>query len=146
MLCVRKTQVQTCPEPLINKLTQWLSDWHRNKLEWEVLFTNCHHELRMKQAQLREGISRERRKERERVRNYEWTGTTLCLAVWSALLRALSRGCCSPTDETGELWVLSCFCLLVNYPFASCHKNSVLLFVDWHKCFIDTFRSDKFTD
>ncbi|TDH10497.1 hypothetical protein EPR50_G00075920 [Perca flavescens] len=43
------------------------------------------------------------RKERQLVRNYEWAGSTsLCLAVQSALLRALSRGCCSSTDKTGK--------------------------------------------
>ncbi|TNN82336.1 hypothetical protein EYF80_007457 [Liparis tanakae] len=47
-------------------------------------------------------IRRERGKERQRVRNYEWTGSALRLAVLGALLRALSRGCCSPTADTGS--------------------------------------------
>ncbi|GAA6229514.1 uncharacterized, partial [Lates japonicus] len=51
-------------------------------------------------------------KECQRVRNYEWTGSTLCLAVLSALLRALSRGCCSPTDKTGK----SCSIFLLRPP------------------------------
>ena len=52
------------------------------------------------------------------------TGSALCLAVWSALLRAPSRGCCSPTDETGESFffsALSCF-------FTISHEASVFCF------------------